>query len=151
MKAAFATLIALAIIGTAFSSTKTVVMGQQDNKFNFCLTEYISDDCDQLPKDSVCGLTYRGHFKTMHNTCAACSDSDVMMYLPGNCETNHVEHCDEIFRGSDICYELYMPVCGFDADGKYERYVNNCFACINSNVQYTVDGNCPGQTEEEDF
>lgn len=52
------------------------------------------------------------------------------------------QYCNADSRNADICYMLYAPVCGYTAEGMHASYSNNCFACINSSVEYYIEGGC---------
>ena len=45
--------------------------------------------------------------------------------------------CSLESRDAEACAEIYQPVCG---DGV--SYSNSCFACMNSSVEYWVNGEC---------
>ena len=55
--------------------------------------------------------------------------------------TNPNQHvCSAGSRGSQVCFELYQPVCGYP---NTKTYSNSCFACIDNSVQYYINGQCP--------
>ena len=57
---------------------------------------------------------------------------------------NGTEFCTEESRNVDVCIEIYQPVCGYDSNGnKIQTYSNSCFACMNEEVKYYIDGQCP--------
>ncbi len=47
-------------------------------------------------------------------------------------------YCSEESRNFNACAEVYDPVCGSNK----QTYSNNCFACIDKNVQYYIQGQC---------
>ena len=47
--------------------------------------------------------------------------------------------CSDESRNADVCIEIYQPVCGFPIS---QTFSNSCFACINSEVEYYVQGEC---------
>ena len=49
------------------------------------------------------------------------------------------ESCAPETRNAEACVEIYDPVCGLP---NKETYSNSCFACLDSNVQYHVLGQC---------
>ncbi|MFP4524033.1 MAG: hypothetical protein ACLFO2_01780 [Candidatus Woesearchaeota archaeon] len=49
--------------------------------------------------------------------------------------------CTPDERDVDACIELYKPVCGY-SDGSAETYSNDCFACMDENVEYWTEGAC---------
>lgn len=59
--------------------------------------------------------------------------------------------CTDEQRNADVCIEVYQPVCGwYDPDNVQcvtypcaATYSNNCFACMDENVKYWTDGQCP--------
>lgn len=46
--------------------------------------------------------------------------------------------CSPDSRTADACIEIYQPVCGNDA----REYPNSCFACMNENVIFYLEGEC---------
>ena len=48
-------------------------------------------------------------------------------------------YCTEEQRQAEVCMELYQPVCGYP---EKKTYSNPCFACMDENVEYWVDGLC---------
>ena len=53
-------------------------------------------------------------------------------------------------KGGDFCIQEYKPVCGWFNENikciKYpcaETFSNSCFACLNEDVEYWTDGECP--------
>lgn len=60
-------------------------------------------------------------------------------------------YCPDESRQVEACIEIYQPVCGwFNPDKvqclKYpcaETFSNSCFSCINENVMYYTEGECP--------
>jgi len=56
---------------------------------------------------------------------------------------NGIEFCTEESRNAEFCIEIYQPVCGYDSNqNKIQTFSNSCFACINENVKYYIDGQC---------
>ena len=59
--------------------------------------------------------------------------------------------CEAGDRKVGACIEIYKPVCGwFDSNKiqciKYpcaQTFSNSCFACMNENVLYWTEGECP--------
>ena len=86
-----------------------------------------------------------------------CDDGTVVVREGDNCEfapcpdveTNRV-YCEESQRQADACIEIYQPVCGYSDPEKIQcvrapcasTYPNSCFACMDENVEYWVDGVC---------
>ena len=68
-------------------------------------------------------------------------------------EYNETEsnYCTPESRNSDVCIEIYKPVCGWNDPSKIQcirypcaqTYSNDCQACANENVLYWTDGECP--------
>jgi len=48
-------------------------------------------------------------------------------------------YCTEKQRQVDVCIKIYQPVCGYP---EKQTYTNSCFACMDENVEYWVDGPC---------
>ena len=52
--------------------------------------------------------------------------------------------CTPEQRNADACIEIYQPVCGFSSsDENIKTFSNSCFACIDENVAYWTEGECP--------
>jgi len=49
-------------------------------------------------------------------------------------------YCTKEQRQVEACIKLYQPVCGYP---EKKTYSNPCFACMDENVEYWVDGPCP--------
>ncbi len=62
------------------------------------------------------------------------------------------EHtCTEEQKAAEVCFEIYMPVCGwFNQSIQCIRYpcagtyTNSCFACMDPKVDRWTEGQCPG-------
>jgi hypothetical protein len=59
-------------------------------------------------------------------------------------------YCTPEQKSADVCFEIYQPVCGWFSKDiqciKYpcaDKYVNSCFACKDSKVEYWTAGECP--------
>ncbi len=86
-----------------------------------------------------------------------CNDGTIVVREGKNCEfapcpdvgENRV-YCTEEQRQVDACIEIYQPVCGHFNSEKIRciqapcaaQYPNSCFACMDENVLYFVDGAC---------
>lgn len=63
---------------------------------------------------------------------------------------NEKFYCNETQKNADNCIQLYEPVCGYvqvdcittPCEPVPETYSNNCFACLNSRLEYYVEGEC---------
>jgi uncharacterized protein len=71
---------------------------------------------------------------------------------PTNKTTTELQknYCTPESKNADVCPTLYQPVCGwFNESIKCIKYPcaitesNSCAACINENVEYWTDGECP--------
>ena len=68
-----------------------------------------------------------------------------------NIEQPKNNYCTSEQRAADVCYDLYMPVCGWFDGAKIQCikypcaqvYSNDCFACKDDKVLYWTDGECP--------
>jgi hypothetical protein len=59
-------------------------------------------------------------------------------------------YCTPEQKSAEVCFEIYQPVCGwFNNDVQCvkfpcaDTYVNSCFACKDSKVDYWTPGECP--------
>jgi len=70
------------------------------------------------------------------------------------CETESARQkdvCSKESRNAEACIEIYQPVCGWNDPEKIQcikfpcanTYSNSCFACIDENVLYYTEGECP--------
>ena len=55
-----------------------------------------------------------------------------------NLDSNKIV-CSEKLRSMNVCAEIYMPVCGYPQKIVYS---NSCSACIDKNVEYSIEGEC---------
>ncbi|MEK6819442.1 MAG: hypothetical protein AABY10_05940, partial [Nanoarchaeota archaeon] len=70
---------------------------------------------------------------------------------PENPTDSTQNFCSTQSRDRSVCAEIYQPVCGwFNAANvqciKYpcaETFSNGCFACLNQDVEYWTQGECP--------
>ncbi len=59
--------------------------------------------------------------------------------------------CPPESRNADACIQLYQPVCGFFNSEKIQcikypctqTFSNSCFACMNEDILYWTEGECP--------
>jgi len=59
--------------------------------------------------------------------------------------------CTPESRLADFCIEIYQPVCGWNDPDKIkcitypcaQTYSNSCFSCMDENVLYYTEGECP--------
>jgi len=70
--------------------------------------------------------------------------------VEGNETIENKNYCSEESRNAVICVEDKQEVCGwFDSSIKClkypcaENYKNPCYACLNSNIEYWVNEECP--------
>ena len=75
-----------------------------------------------------------------------CSDGTSVVRIPPDCEfeacpdvDENKNYCAPESRQADACITLYEPVCGYPEE---ETYSNSCFACMEEEVEYWVDGDC---------
>ncbi len=60
-------------------------------------------------------------------------------------------NCTNESRNAEACIEIYQPVCGWNDPEKIQcikfpcanTYSNSCFACMDENVIYYTEGECP--------
>jgi hypothetical protein len=45
-------------------------------------------------------------------------------------------------RDVGVCIEIYRPVCGYKFDNSKQTYSNFCFACLDKEVEYWIEGEC---------
>jgi hypothetical protein len=86
-----------------------------------------------------------------------CADGSVVSRIPPDCEFEPCpdenltkNYCTQEQRNADACIEIYQPVCGWNNENiqciRYpcaQTYSNSCFACIDENVAYWTEGECP--------
>ncbi len=51
-------------------------------------------------------------------------------------------YCTENQRDAEMCTMQYDPVCGYKKAETKETYSNPCFACMESEVEYWISGEC---------
>ncbi|MFW6283060.1 MAG: hypothetical protein ACOC1P_03340 [Minisyncoccales bacterium] len=56
-------------------------------------------------------------------------------------------YCQPEDREGDVCTQQYDPVCGFNSQGENETYSNSCHACLDSDVEYYVPGECKNENK----
>lgn len=86
-----------------------------------------------------------------------CNDGTVVIRTGENCDfqpcpdvEENKNYCTQNQKQADGCIEIYQPVCGYSDPDKIKcfkapcasTYSNSCFACIDENVKYWVDGVC---------
>jgi len=65
--------------------------------------------------------------------------------------SDEMHFCSDESRNADACIEIYQPVCGWNDPEKIKcirfpcasTYSNSCFACMNPDVLYWTEGECP--------
>jgi hypothetical protein len=93
-----------------------------------------------------------------------CDDGSVVVRSGENCEFEECptdgsggtgisgkHYCQPSERGVDVCIEIYSPVCGWNDPDKIvcvtypcaSSYSNSCFACLNPEILYWTEGDCP--------
>jgi uncharacterized protein len=107
-------------------------------------------------KTDECGCT--GHPTCEPVACTAdaklCPDGSAVGRIGPDCEfapcPDEKHYCSPESRKAEVCPTLYQPVCGwFSADIKCFAYpcaanaANSCIACMNENVEYWTEGECP--------
>lgn len=66
-------------------------------------------------------------------------------------DDNLIHYCTAASREAEACTQIYKPVCGwFNPDDvqciRYpcaQTYSNECLACVNEDILYWTDGDCP--------
>ncbi|MEK6832498.1 MAG: hypothetical protein AABY32_00495 [Nanoarchaeota archaeon] len=62
--------------------------------------------------------------------------------------TGEIRYCNSDSSYIDVCAEIYEPVCGYytleecDNINCRKTLSNSCFACIDKNVLFYIDGGC---------
>ena len=81
-----------------------------------------------------------------------CSDGSVVVREGPNCEFADCPSLEkfECLERSDVCIEIYDPVCGWFSDDVQcvtypcaVTFSNSCFACGDETVEYWTPGECP--------
>jgi hypothetical protein len=86
-----------------------------------------------------------------------CVDPSAEMELVEETESKYcgnqfevLTYCSDESKMVDACIEIYQPVCGWSGPEiqclKYpcaSIYSNSCFACMDENVEYYTEGDCP--------
>jgi hypothetical protein len=81
-------------------------------------------------------------YPVMESYPMQCMANDVtyVEVIPGEPERTY---CLPDQRNADYCIAEYLPVCGFDSEGKQiKTYSNMCNACKNPEVAYFQEGEC---------
>ena len=76
-------------------------------------------------------------------------NTDDSEYPDGN-ESNR-NYCSTESRNAEACIQIYKPVCGWNDPGRIQcirypcaqTYSNSCQACMNENVLFWTEGECP--------
>lgn len=109
-----------------------------------CTPEQKSAEVCTMEYMPVCGYDFSGvQVDTYGNKCGACSQPDVFSYEEGACKVQcSAEQIAQ--QGSAVgCTREYMPVCGYNSDGKStQTYSNKCEACAAVGVVEYLDGEC---------
>lgn len=61
---------------------------------------------------------------------------------------SEITYCQPEDRETEVCMQLYEPVCGFTSGGGKETFSNSCFACSNNQVEFYIPGECKNETKE---
>src|SRR6056297_683365 len=61
---------------------------------------------------------------------------------------SEITYCKPGQRDSDVCIQVYNPVCGFTQEGEKETFSNSCVACLNSKVDFYIQGECENGAKE---
>ncbi len=115
-----------------------------------------NSDCVVFGQDGDCNCGCYNKQALPQNSGGACfcAAPTSCECINGQCEGFFEEiektYCTEEQRNADVCIEIYQPVCGW-ANEKIQclkwpcasTYSNSCFACIDKNVEYYTDGECP--------
>jgi hypothetical protein len=86
-----------------------------------------------------------------------CPDGSTVGRMPPDCEFapcpggTEANLCTQEMREPQACIDLYDPVCGWFDPQKTgciefpcaQTYSNSCYACVNEEVLYWTDGECP--------
>lgn len=86
-----------------------------------------------------------------------CPDGTAVGRIPPDCNFQECpsdftkNYCTPEQKKADICIQLYNPVCGWLDPEKIQcikypcanTFSNSCFACIDENVLYWTEGECP--------
>jgi len=92
---------------------------------------------------------------TSLNSKTACSNPLIDYYTPGKCQDDFqitqqsVSTC-ESHQSTASCENTFDPVCAYfddstGPDAATKTFMNKCFACANTNIQYIVSGSCKNE------
>ena len=91
---------------------------------------YVSTDVEECTRIQILCVSDRKYFSDQ--TGCGCE----LIYE----EEKNFIYCPEESRNADACIEIYQPVCGFPIN---KTFSNSCFACMDENVIYYTQGECP--------
>lgn len=146
-----------------------------DKQSQLCTTDQRGAICTKIyqpvcalikGRDSNSALSgYRLYQKTLGNGCSACSDEEVIGYVPGECQDADIQICSTENRDA-MCPMIYEPVCtisekktkcrtGFEKRVEAHDSSNGCVGCSSSRAKFFVQGECndvaaPRVCEKED-
>jgi len=90
----------------------------------------------------VCGYNNNaGRFETFLNECIGCSTNSIraQYFFRAECPGKPVTYCD---TRTEICPQIYSPVCGMRNDGTTKTYSSDCNACSDGQVIFHTPGEC---------
>ena len=91
--------------------------------------KYVSQDVEECSRIQVLCIPGREYF--LDETGCGCE-------LVSEDDKQKV-YCKEEQRKAEACIEIYQPVCGFPLN---KTFSNSCFACMDEQVEYHIQGEC---------
>jgi len=134
----FILLLVASIIFILISKDNIIILDKEENRSDRNYVGYSEEECSRI---QVLCTPDRQYFSD--ETGCGCE-----LKQPAQEERFN---CTEESRNADFCIEIYQPVCGWNDPEKIQcikfpcatTFSNSCFACMDENVLYYTEGECP--------